>query len=209
MNYLNRLALSAILVMSVSVHHKGSAHGILVHLNLREHYLPYKKLIADILLDKNPKVRTVINKIDDVGEHSQYRTFNYELLAGIHEMNVEIREHNCVFNFDYSKVYWNSRLEGEHTRIVDKFQPGQAVCDVMAGVGPFAIPAGKKRCFVWANDLNPESHASLKHAVDRNKVRNSAQFRTPESQVSNKSQGFSIRQDLPRRWPYIYQNGNE
>lgn len=141
------------------------------HLNLREEYLPYKAIIAEVLMDKNPGIRTVINKIDEVGEQNEYRTFNYELLAGVPDMEVEVHESNCVFRFDYSKVYWNSRLETEHRRLIEKFQPGEAICDVMAGVGPFAIPAGKKHCFVWANDLNPDSYASLEAAADRNKVR--------------------------------------
>lgn len=121
-------------------------------------------------MDKNPQIRTVINKTDEVGEQNEYRTFSYELLAGEHDMKVELHEKNCVFSFDYSKVYWNSRLETEHRRLVDIFKPGEAICDVMAGVGPFAVPAGKKGCFVWANDLNPDSYASLEDAVVRNKV---------------------------------------
>lgn len=40
----------------------------------------------------------------------------------------------------------------------------------MAGVGPFAVPAGKKGVFVWANDLNPDSIASMRDAITRNKV---------------------------------------
>lgn len=140
-------------------------------MNLREEYLPYKKLIAEVLVDKNAAVRTVINKTDDVGTHSEYRTFGYEVLAGEDDMNVEIREGECTFRFDYSKVYWNSRLQTEHKRLVDMFNPGEVVCDVMAGVGPFACPAGKKGVFVWANDLNPDSYASLKDAITRNKVR--------------------------------------
>ena len=122
-------------------------------------------------MDKNPSIRTVINKTDEVGEQNEYRTFSYELLAGDPDMNVEIHEGNCRFRFDYSKVYWNSRLNTEHGRLIDMFQPGEAVCDVMAGVGPFAMPAGKKNVFVWANDLNPDSFASLDDAVQRNKVR--------------------------------------
>lgn len=141
------------------------------HLNLRDQYLPYKHLIASVLLDKNPTIRTVINKTDEVGEQNEYRTFSYELLAGDPDMNVEIHEESCRFRFDYSKVYWNSRLNTEHRRLVEKFQPGEAVCDVMAGVGPFAVPAGKRKVFVWANDLNPDSFASLDDAVRRNKVR--------------------------------------
>ena len=140
------------------------------HLNLRAPYLPYKHLIAQILLDKVIGIKTVINKIDDVGEASVYRTFNYELLAGDPNLNVEVREADCVFRFDYSKVYYNSKLNTEHQRLVDLFRLGEAVCDVMAGVGPFAVPAGKKNVFVWANDLNPECFRSLEDAITQNKV---------------------------------------
>ncbi|KAF7927831.1 hypothetical protein EAE99_005208 [Botrytis elliptica] len=146
--------------------------GHVAHLNLHDEYLPYKSLVAAVLMDKNPTIRTVINKIDDVGTVSEYRTFSYEVLAGEDNMNVEIREGDCTFRFDYSKVYWNSRLQTEHKRLVDLFEPGDVVCDVMAGVGPFALPAGKKGVFVWANDLNPDSYKAMKDAVIRNKVEN-------------------------------------
>ncbi|KAL8839995.1 MAG: hypothetical protein Q9170_001537 [Blastenia crenularia] len=121
-------------------------------------------------MDKNPTIRTVINKIDDVGEENEFRTFKYEVLAGPDDMNVEVREQGCTFEFDYSKVYWNTRLSTEHYRLVSRFEPGEAVCDVMAGVGPFALPAAKKRVWVWANDLNPESYKSLVENSKRNKV---------------------------------------
>lgn len=77
--------------------------------------------------------------------------------------------------FDFSKVYWNSRLHTEHDRLVQMFKPEDVVADVFAGVGPFALPAAKKGCAVLANDLNPESahwltkniitnHVCLRHA---------------------------------------------
>ena len=54
---------------------------------------------------------------------------------------------------------------------MDKFREGEAVCDVMAGVGPFVIPSAKwKRVFVRANDLNPESYKAMGDAVRANKV---------------------------------------
>ncbi|SPN96926.1 probable protein MET-10 [Cephalotrichum gorgonifer] len=132
--------------------------GDVVHLNLRDQFLPYKKVIADLIIDKSPRFRTVINKIDNVGTESAYRTFSYEVLAGPDDLNVEVKENDCIFKFDYAKVYWNSKLEPEHTRLVRKFQPGEVVCDLMAGIGPFAVPAGRKGVFVYANDMNPESY---------------------------------------------------
>jgi len=144
--------------------------GQVAHLNLRDQYLQYKHLIAEVLLDKNPQIKTVINKVENVGSEDPFRTFPYEVLAGPDDLNVEISEENCTFRFDYAKVYWNSRLNTEHRRLVDLFKPGVAVCDVMAGIGPFAVPAGKKGVFVYANDLNPNSFSSLQDAIRRNKV---------------------------------------
>lgn len=144
--------------------------GHVAHLNLRDEFLPYKKLIAEVLIDKCPGVRTVINKVANVGKESEFRTFAYEILAGDDDLSVEARENDCIFQFDYAKVYWNSKLEGEHRRLVHLFKPGEVVCDVMAGIGPFAIPAGKRGVFVWANDYNPESYRSLESNIKRNKV---------------------------------------
>jgi len=144
--------------------------GHVAHLNLRERYWPYKHLIATVLADKNPLVRTVINKLDTVGTENAYRTFQYEVLYGPDDMNVTVNEQGCTFNFDFANVYWNTRLHTEHERLCSLFKEGEAICDVMAGVGPFAIPAGKKKCFVHANDLNPESYKYLVENVKTNKV---------------------------------------
>lgn len=144
--------------------------GHVAHLNLRGQHLPYKQLIGQVLVEKNQHIRTVINKTDNVGTESEFRTFGYEVLAGPDDLNVEVNENGCVFKFDYSKVYWNSKLEKEHTRLVRMFKPGEVVCDVMGGIGPFAVPAGKRGVFVWANDYNPESYKYLQDAISRNKV---------------------------------------
>lgn len=146
--------------------------GHVAHLNLRDHSLPYKHLIAEVIIDKNPQITTVINKVRDVGEDDEFRTFAYEVLAGPDNLNVEVKEENCTYRFDYSKVYWNSKLHTEHRRLLDMFKEGEAVCDVMAGIGPFALPAGKKHVFVWANDLNPHSYKYLTEGIQRNKVGN-------------------------------------
>lgn len=144
--------------------------GHLAHLNLRSQYSPYKYLIATVIIDKNPRVTTVINKIEDVGTESEFRTFPMEVLAGPPNTEVEVNESGCRFQFDFAKVYWNTRLGDEHERVWQQFKPGEAVADVMAGVGPFAVPAGKKKVLVWANDLNPESYKSMKTNIKLNKV---------------------------------------
>lgn len=110
----------------------------------------------------------MVNKTDSIEE--TFRFFKMELLAGEDNMNACVKQHGCRFEFDFSKVYWNSRLQTEHKRIVDILKPKDVICDVFAGVGPFAIPAAKKGCIVHANDLNPESYKALKHNMIINNV---------------------------------------
>lgn len=132
-----------------------SATGHLAHINLNNEYLPYKHIIGQVILDKNKRLRTVVNKLDTID--TQFRFFKMELLAGEPDYVVEHSESDCRFKFDFSRVYWNSRLHTEHARLVNMFRPDELVADVFAGVGPFALPAAKKGCAVLANDLNPES----------------------------------------------------
>ena len=79
-------------------------------------------------------------------------------------------ESDCRFTFDFSQVYWNSRLHTEHERLVKLFKPDEVVADVFAGVGPFAVPAAKKGCAVFGNDLNPHSVKYLTKNVGDNRV---------------------------------------
>uniref|UniRef100_A0A7G3AW99 tRNA (guanine(37)-N1)-methyltransferase n=1 Tax=Lutzomyia longipalpis TaxID=7200 RepID=A0A7G3AW99_LUTLO len=144
--------------------------GHIVHVNLKEHLLPYRRLIGEVFLDKIPNCRAVVNKIQTID--SKFRNFQMELLAGEEDYKVEVRENGCVFEFDFAKVYWNPRLASEHERIVKSLKPGDHFCDVFAGVGPFSVPAARK-CHVLANDLNPDSFQWLQHNAKRNKVEKS------------------------------------
>jgi tRNA (guanine37-N1)-methyltransferase len=110
----------------------------------------------------------VVNKLDSI--HSTFRFFDMEVLAGPAEFETTTSESGCTFTFDFSKVYWNSRLHTEHGRLIEQFAVGSVVADAMAGVGPFAVPAAKKGAYVIANDLNPESAKWMIENRDRNKV---------------------------------------
>ena len=94
-------------------------------------------------------------------------------------------------------MYWNSRLQGEHDRIIGAIDETAVVCtfgkgsrlqktgspvssltekvwcsagDMFAGVGPFSIPLAKKGCKVYANDLNGRSYHYLCENARTNKV---------------------------------------
>ena len=58
------------------------------------------------------------------------------------------------------------RLEREHRRIVQMVRPDDVICDMFAGIGPFAVPAALRGCKVYANDLNPKSVEWLRVNVE-------------------------------------------
>lgn len=145
--------------------------GHIVHVNLRDEVLPYKSVVGQVLLDKVPNCKTVVNKINSID--NVYRNFQLELLAGEQNYQTVVKENGVYFEFDFSRVYWNSRLSTEHERIVLSVKSRDTVYDVFAGVGPFAVPIAKKvQCRVLANDLNPESARWLEHNKKKNKIGN-------------------------------------
>ncbi|KAI9223354.1 Met-10+ like-protein-domain-containing protein [Blastocladiella britannica] len=148
--------------------------GDIAHMNLRDHLLPYKHLIAEVIIDKNTRIQTVVNKTSNI--HTVYRTFPLEILASRNPKHTSdtllttLAENSCTFTLNFASVYWNSRLHTEHSRLVtDVFGEGELVADAMCGIGPFAIPAAKvKACAVVANDLNPESYRWLVENIKGN-----------------------------------------
>ncbi|XP_065862193.1 tRNA (guanine(37)-N1)-methyltransferase 1 [Euphorbia lathyris] len=141
--------------------------GHIVHLNLRDEHLPYRKLIAKVVLDKNkPKIQTVVNKVDAI--HNDYRTMQLEVLAGNRSLVTMVVENGLRFHVDLATVYWNSRLSTERQRLLNAFTRDDIVCDVFCGVGPITLAAARKVKRVYANDLNPCAIDYL----DRNSVLN-------------------------------------
>lgn len=150
--------------------------GHLVHINLKEHLLADKYNIGKALLKSNKRALAVVNKVNTID--NEYRNFELEIIAKRPDceltdeelMIVEVNENKCRFKMDFSQVYWNSRLSTEHERIIQKFNKQDIVFDLFAGVGPFSVPAGKRKCHIYANDLNPESVKWLRINMKRNKV---------------------------------------
>lgn len=181
--------------------------GHIIHLNLKDEYEPYKKLIGEVLLDKNPSQSLVLNKLDKID--STFRFFKFDILAKREEnvdTIVQVNENGLKFKMDFAKVYWNPRLSTEHRRIIDFLKDNDVVYDVFAGIGPFAIPAAKKRkCKVFANDLNPESFKYLNENIKLNKVDNLKSFNLDGRDFIKDV----VKDDLISNWIEMNKKANE
>jgi tRNA (guanine37-N1)-methyltransferase len=163
--------LRELLPADVSVPTSFETVGHIAHLNLREAQLPYQKLIGEVMLAKHqPQIRSVVTKVGNIS--NEFRFFPMELLAGDDDFECTVREHACHFRFNYREVYWNSRLQTAHNRLVEELPASSVVCDMTCGVGPFTVPLAAKGCTVYANDLNPRSFHYLLQNIHSNGVAN-------------------------------------
>jgi tRNA (guanine37-N1)-methyltransferase len=142
--------------------------GHIAHVNLHAGHLPFKHIIGQVILDTNRTVKTVVNKVDSIS--SVFREFKMEVIAGEEKLDAVVRQNGFSFHVPYDKVYWNSRLGEEHNRLVQMMAPGDELFDVMAGIGPFAVPAAAAGVTVYANDLNPASVGALEQNAKANEV---------------------------------------
>lgn len=133
-----------------------------------------------------------MNKTDTIT--NQFRVFPMELIAGVDDTNVEVSESGCRFRFDYARVYWNSKLQAEHKRLVQIIQkrPKAIVADMFAGVGPFSIPLAKSHATVYANDLNPDSYKYLVENARANKI-------SPQRHIASNLDGRQFLADLVKK----------
>lgn len=168
-NWTSNTIFKAVLPENEDIVSSFSQVGHILHLNLRGHLLQYRPLIGQVLLDKIKTCSTVVNKSNIID--NSYRNFSMEIIAGEEDFFVTVKENNCIFQFDFSKVYWNSRLAMEHERILGFMKPHDVLFDVFCGVGPFSVPAAKQGCTVYANDLNPDSYKWLNHNASKNKLK--------------------------------------
>jgi len=146
-----------------------SCIGSIVHINLKSELLDYKDIIGHVLKDKIKECKSVVNKIDNI--NNVYRNFEYEVICGSSNLKTTIKENKCLFDLDFSEVYWNPRLCTEHERILQKLKSRDVLYDVFAGIGPFSVPAAKMGCIVLANDLNPNSCKWLRVNKKKNHIK--------------------------------------
>jgi tRNA (guanine37-N1)-methyltransferase len=142
--------------------------GKIAHFNLKDEYIKYKYFIGQLVLDKNPSISTVVNKVGKI--ENVYRTYEMEIIAGEENYNVEHKEGSVRFKFDLRKTYWCSRLQNERDRVLNLMKKNEVLCDAFCGVGPLALRACKKGVKVYANDLNPDAYEYLNNNIKLNKL---------------------------------------
>jgi len=125
---------------------------------------------ADLVLRSRPSLHTVLCAEGEVA--GQYRTRRFTVLAGRPTTRTQVTEHGHRFTIDLAAAYFSARLATERQRILARMQDNEAVLDMFAGVGPFAITLAGRASSVVASDINPQAVLLMLGNLQQNRIRN-------------------------------------
>lgn len=143
--------------------------GDVILINELPHEISKKdlKVIGDILRESF-SARAVFLKVGQVS--GTHRVAKWERISGFGDTFTVHRENNYLYALDFSKVFFNPRLNGERKRIFDLSESREIIADLFSGIGPFSIPLSKKALKVYAFDINCDAIGFLKINMKINKV---------------------------------------
>ncbi|KAL3935231.1 MAG: hypothetical protein SGBAC_009216 [Bacillariaceae sp.] len=178
--------------------------GHIAHFNLKPVHEPYGKLIADVLVETNPTIETVVTKVGEV--HGDFRTYDFDVLAGPEELETTLVEHGVKIQLHIGDCYWSNRLGGERQLLIqDILNPSTVpsiaaadkkekkdrdddqerelvVADVFSGVGAVCLllakqaPETGKNVTILANDWNPKAIEYFEKSIQLNSGLDSGRF---------------------------------
>ncbi len=129
------------------------------------------KFLAEKILKENKNVKSVLKKVSE--RKGEYRTREYELVAGDKNTEVLHKEFGCLLKLDLQKVYFSPREATERQRIAEEVKENEIVALFFAGIGAYAIMIAKfqpKVKKIFAIEINPEAVTYMKENIRINKV---------------------------------------
>ena len=130
--------------------------GSIAILDIPKELRKKERLIADILLNTQKSIKTVLRK-EDI--HSgTYRTQKMKFLAGVKTKETVHKENNVSLKLDVESVYFSTRSSHERKRIASKVKKGENVLVMFSGCGPFVCVIAKNSSpeFVYGVEINPK-----------------------------------------------------
>jgi tRNA (guanine37-N1)-methyltransferase len=122
------------------------------------------------ILASRPSLHTVLCAASEVS--GEYRTREFEVLAGIPTTRTDVIEYGHRFTVDLSTAYFSARLSSERQRILEQMGDHETALDMFAGVGPFAITLAARAKLVVASDINPRAIMLMQVNLAQNHTKN-------------------------------------
>ncbi len=170
--------------------------GDIAIIELPDELMPYGRTIGEAILRVHRHIKAVFAKGSKVS--GEYRVRELVHLAGERRTETLHRENGIRLKLDVARVYFSPRLATERMRIFEKTRPGEAVFDMFAGIGPYAVLLAKKAKLVFACDINPWAVRYLEENIGLNKVSNVVPILGDVRKVAGKVGADRVIMNLPK-----------
>jgi tRNA wybutosine-synthesizing protein 2 len=146
--------------------------GDICIINLNSELLGKNKEIGLGILEILPRFKTIGNKVGEIS--GVFREPQIEIIAGEKNTETTVKENNCLYKFDVTKLMFAKGNINERVRIANSVKPGEIIVDMFAGIGYFSVPMGKLSKFkkIYSIELNPNAFFYLNENIKLNKIKN-------------------------------------
>lgn len=134
--------------------------------------IPLAAQFGDLLRAQVPTIKVVARRCGEYG--GEYRVLPLAVVAGEQRLTTVHRENGVVLTLDLASVYFSVRSAHERARIAALVRPGERVCVLCSGVGPFPLIIARhsEAACVIGIEKNPVAHAyALKNLAANRKLR--------------------------------------
>lgn len=146
--------------------------GSIAILDIPEKISSKSKLIAKILLDTNPNIKTVLKKEGRI--KGRLRTRKLAFIAGFNTKEALHRESGGMLKLDVEKCYFSPRLSNDRLDLTRQVKKGERILVMFSGIAPHAVVisknAGPKE--VYAVELNKTATRYAQENARLNKLSN-------------------------------------
>jgi len=134
---------------------------------------PFESEIGAYILKQNANMRVVAKR---AGEYEgEFRIRPLEVIAGEQRLTTVHRENEVVLHLDLAQVYYSVRSSHERRRLAALVLPGERICVLCSGVGPFPLVISRhsEASEVIGIEKNPVAHGyALKNLRANRRLRN-------------------------------------
>ncbi|NPD87106.1 MAG: hypothetical protein HGN29_00175 [Asgard group archaeon] len=155
---LNKLPSSYAVLGDIAIFHR-----------IDERLLEHKKIIGEILIEIDPRVKTVIEQIET---RTEFRRPEVRHIAGEKKTKTVHKEFNTKFKIDLNTITFSPGNKGERGHLIKIIKENEVICDMFACVGNLSLPivVNNPSVTIYGIEINKEAYDYLTKNIVLNRV---------------------------------------
>jgi len=155
---LNKLPSSYAVIGDIAIFHR-----------IDERLLEHKRTIGEILIEIDPRVKTVIEQIKT---RTEFRRPQIRHIAGEKKTKTVHKEFNTKFKIDLDSITFSPGNKGERGHLIKIIKENEIICDMFACVGNLSLPiiVNNPSVTIYGIEINKEAYDLLTENIALNRV---------------------------------------